>query len=454
MRSVLSKVSPASSGGGHLSIVLSEWDTTSPLIYPELTGLRLAPGLEATVEAWRLKDWLDITELRDGLRISSFHHAGTLTVPLSTGSHLSVQIQPKISAQTAATFVLYALGFDRQSIHSLAASAPLQNFGIIDLLAYLFLREVDRIIANGVSQEYQAQSEWLMRPRGRVLFSQLPKRAISSRMALPCRYDLRSSDTPLNRLVQSTLRAFEREIHNRSLRHNLRSRADFFLEMCSGCLFTNEAVRRAEETLDRRTMHYRGAVALSRFLLEGTSPGFTNGETLRCHGYLFSMNVLFEKFVARLCEDYAPAGYEVHAQKSKQEAFSYVQNPYGWQRPALRPDILIRHQGVPHVVLDTKYKLMDRERPSASDLYQLTLYSMSFGHGRPVPARLVYPTENRRPRETCLRFDGLGSRGEKGRVLIAGLPLEPIATALRNPDTGALVREVELLVREDTPAIW
>jgi 5-methylcytosine-specific restriction endonuclease McrBC regulatory subunit McrC len=67
------------------------------------------------------------------------------------------------------------------------------------------------------------------------------------------------------------------------------------------------------------------------------------------------------------------------------------------------------------LLLDAKYKpLGPKRRPTAADLYQLTLYSLAFGREQYVPARVVYPDTAMRDRaacaatvEACLEFQGI-----------------------------------------------
>src|SRR5207302_689891 len=101
------------------------------------------------------------------------------------------------------------------------------------------------------------------------------------------------------------------------------------------------------------------------------------------------MNFLFERFVIRLLSEYCPAGLRVEPQVSQGSAYRWRGNPHGWHRPRLRPDIVLydRATNGPSLILDAKYKpLGARQHPSPEDLYQLTLYSMSFGQRQYVPA--------------------------------------------------------------------
>jgi 5-methylcytosine-specific restriction enzyme subunit McrC len=189
---------------------------------------------------------------------------------------------------------------------------------------------------------------------------------------------------------------------------------------------------------DRRSGYYAPVVTLAEVIPEGTGAVFEQDEALPLPGFLFNMDRLFERFVARLCREHAPPGLRVETQESSSSAYLYRANPHRWLRPRLRPDLMVRDAGGRAVlVLDTKYKILAGIPPAPGDLYQLTLYSMSFGRGTFVPARIIFPCVGSVGEKPVLDFYGLRTQ-VLASISLVGLNLQACANALRHGDRPPL----------------
>ena len=89
--------------------------------------------------------------------------------------------------------------------------------------------------------------------------------------------------------------------------------------------------------------------------------------------FLFDMNNLFERFLGRLLEEFAPPEYEVICQRS----LGGYYNREGKQSTLLIPDYQLLQNGKCFILADAKYKLYEDNKISPTDLYQLTVYSMA-----------------------------------------------------------------------------
>ena len=163
------------------------------------------------------------------------------------------------------------------------------------------------------------------------------------------------------------------------------------------------------------------------------------------------MNLVFERFVSRLLSEFGPAAIRVETQVSQGAIYRWSENPHGWQRPRLRPDVVLYERATnrPALILDAKYKPFGPDRrPSPEDLYQLTLYSLSFGHQSHVPARIVFPDSTSRATgpATRIEFHGLSRSRAMASVGFFGLPLLPVTSALRQNDETYLRQIADTLI--------
>lgn len=105
---------------------------------------------------------------------------------------------------------------------------------------------------------------------------------------------------------------------------------------------------------------------------------------------LFDMNVLFEEYIARQAQAaFRAPGKQVVLQGPRRHLARSVTGGPAFQ---LQPDIVVREGGRPVLVIDTKWKKLDRrstrEGVSSADAYQMHAYATRYDVRQVV---LLYP---------------------------------------------------------------
>src|SRR5699024_1489747 len=110
---------------------------------------------------------------------------------------------------------------------------------------------------------------------------------------------------------------------------------------------------------------YAKALEIARLIILNYAPNISSGSE-RMLALLFDMNSLWEEYIlVQLKKDCFQTPYSVTGQQSK--GF--------WESSTLRPDILIKQNGSTQIILDTKWKQISGNRPSAEDLRQMYVYN-------------------------------------------------------------------------------
>ncbi|RQW80855.1 MAG: 2-keto-D-gluconate dehydrogenase, partial [Methylococcus sp.] len=145
--------------------------------------------------------------------------------------------------------------------------------------------------------------------------------------------------------------------------------------------------------LDRGMAHYDGALAWARLILADESP-LTGAGVHHAPSLLFPMEAVFEAFVAKHLARQLGQGFTLRTQASSLSLVRHLEQ--NWFR--LKPDLLVQASKVNHLVLDTKWKLIDGQQATSSDkygldqgdFYQLHAYGQNYldGQGDVV---LIYP---------------------------------------------------------------
>ena len=147
------------------------------------------------------------------------------------------------------------------------------------------------------------------------------------------------------------------------------------------------------EDLNRMQSRYAEVVQLARLFLQDQFLDARSGQH-QVFSLLFNMNQLFERFAAtRLRPEARKAGLRLIEQGPRR----YLgEDDTGKSRLLMRPDIsLINEHNKPEVILDAKWKLLNKgSTPLASlnpaDLYQVSAYASSY---RCRDIRLLLPEQ-------------------------------------------------------------
>jgi 5-methylcytosine-specific restriction enzyme subunit McrC len=423
------------------TIRLTEHENADQNSHPDL-AVSLTAQESALVESINATGRLEVIERKHGLQIKTNRYVGAIAI-----GPLSVQIRPKLGPEHLPTFLRYALNVRRHDTLR-DASVAIAELGFVDLIAMLFLDEVDALIQSGLRQEYRTRGSELISPKGRIQFGRIAVTPPNISLALPCRYDERTHDITLNRLLLATLNVLRGQVSDYGLAFDIHARSIMLAEMCATVVFDAILIDSARASLDRMSQYYERGVDLAELILRAMGVASMAQESVPMPGFLFDMAMLFESFVARLCREYAPRGMVVDAQVTKRGSYEFVANPYKWRLPGLRPDIVVRNAaGEPLRVVDTKYKVFGPGRPvGPADLYQLTLYSLGFDRNHSVPARIIYPGRGASGQDAVINFRGFGDSSKSSTVTVTALDLAACASALVRSDKEELTSIVAKLI--------
>ncbi len=366
-----------------------EWSTT----YPERFGAgAVLYGLDLTAADRELLATLEgssslrVTELRQGLQVSVGPHVGTVSL-----SGLRIVIVPKMQVKTLMRMVGYVFDLSDLWIGETSTPLPAADGGFVDLLGLSLLRSVERLVRGGLLPEYRNRVEDLASPRGRIDMRHAathPRRA-----TLRCTFDDLTADCLLNQVIAAGLRLASKVMDSPGLRLDLARAADRFFGDLRRIDLDARTLQAAGEGLDRRSSHYRTAVSLTALIFQGSRLGkHAEPGEMPLASFTLNMNTLFERFLTRHLREAAPADVEVSGQEVRSGIFSYLENPHGWQRPRIRPDLVFRRRGKEIAVGDAKYKNRHDHPPTASELYQLTIYGLSYRMPEPREVLLLYPS--------------------------------------------------------------
>ena len=363
------------------------------------TEVEVEPALIVTATA---------SELQAASRLLSWEHRGHRMIvkrrahrvgAARIGDHIFIA-PPTIPVRTflALVFTSYGLRPEQVPVVGLARDAPPDLFRAA--LGASLVSAADIVTRQHIHQAYERRIERLQLIRGRPRWTHEMARVRDG--SVMCEYQLKTTDTLLNRLVLVGL------LEARKLQPAgpLRRRAERQSFTWRGLAEPPAVVRRhdidaARALLSRQTAHYNGVLALTEALLFGTrTPGNEVADLVDLPVY--DLAVLFESLVARLATATAhQAGRKVRVQHTRKDAL--LDGDHNVYR-RIRPDVVVYDEEDPVAILDAKYKPRYTtggpvppvgNRVSLADAYQLFFYAERLRrlHGiqQSIPAYVVAP---------------------------------------------------------------
>lgn len=304
-----------------------------------------------------------------------------------------------------------------------------QKDTVLELLIRLFCKRLADGVRQGMPRQYLAHEEDLAALRGRLNVTRQFSRHAVAPHRLACRFDDLSHDIALNQVMRA---AITRLIGVSKAPDNLRRLRELSLAYADVSDVPVNALPWDRITLNRTNQRWQELLSFARLFLgdrhQQTSAGRGEG-----HALLFEMHVLFEKYVARMLRR-ALSGTDLRVASQGGHRNCLYEGQTG--RFRTRPDIIIRQQGRPVLIIDTKWKRMTpriddpKQGVSQTDVYQLMAYSQLY---RCPNVMLLYPHHN-------------------------GLGLDPVLQrfSIRAPDTNErlMVASIDLVQRKAMQTDW
>lgn len=338
--------------------------------------------------------WLRLTQRRGRRVVQVTSFVGVVRSP----DGFQIEVLPKVGkaigggANEARQLLIEMLRCLERFRHIETDSAKISaaRMPLLEVFIAEFLRNVERIVKNGLRSDYVSRQDNLFALRGKLLMASHLRQNLCRADRFFTEHDDFSIDRPENRLLHAALR---RALVLSASQANQKLARELQFALSDVPASTQPEIDFQRVRLGRGMGRYSNALAWARLIIDEESPLTGRGDH-RAPSLLFPMEAVFEAYVAKhLARQLAkPAILKTQA-RSHHLVRHLEQN---WFR--MKPDLLVRADSRDVLVLDTKWKLLDSSRAngtekyglSQSDFYQLNSYGQGYldGQGDVV---LIYP---------------------------------------------------------------
>jgi 5-methylcytosine-specific restriction enzyme subunit McrC len=248
---------------------------------------------------------------------------------------------------------------------------------------------------------------------------------------LPCRYFERHVDWRLNQVLRAGLDVAARMSEDRELQRRVHRLAEVFAEVERKPRLDTAEIDRAERGLTRLTAANAPALAIIRLLHDMLGVAFEpNGELSRMPGFLFDMNIFFQRLLSRFLHENLTTG-RIEDEWPIRKVFAYAAdaNPRRRSAPAPRPDYALFYGKTLRNFLDAKYRDIWEQNLPAEWLYQLSIYALA------SPAQvsvLLYASmaADAKDQRVDVRSPLFWSTKGSASVILRAVPLQQLANLL------------------------
>jgi 5-methylcytosine-specific restriction enzyme subunit McrC len=241
-------------------------------------------------------------------------------------------------------------------------SENLKSNNILEVFIQMFASNLLAELKKGIYKEYITMQDNLPVLKGKYLINENLKYNFTKNK-IYCEYDEFSPNNSLNQFFLYTIKYLQKFVKDKKL---LKQCELIFDEVEYKQIDINKLDRIPFSRLNQR---FKTSFEIAILLLKQSIPLFSQDK--KSFAFLFDMNVLFEKFIARIVKEL--------------DNNAKIQNQDNFNDLILKPDIILKNQ-----IIDTKYKkIKSIEDIKQSDKLQAFAYGVNYGVDNVM---LLYPT--------------------------------------------------------------
>ena len=241
------------------------------------------------------------------------------------------------------------------------ASCQNQKHSILEVFVQMFASNLLNELKKGIYKEYITQQDNLPVLKGKYLINENLKYNFTKNK-IYCEYDEFSPNNSLNQFFLYAIKYLQKFVKDKKL-----------LKQCE-LIFDEVEYKQIDiNKLDivhfnRLNSRFKTSFEIAILLLKQSIPLFSQDK--KSFAFLFDMNILFEKFIARIVKEL--------------DDNAKIQNQDNFNDLILKPDIILKNQ-----IIDTKYKkIKSIEDIKQSDKLQSFAYGVNYGVDNVM---LLYP---------------------------------------------------------------
>lgn len=255
------------------------------------------------------------------------------------------------------------------------ANLASDRMNLYEIFINMYISEVRDLVKKGLKSAYILQEDNLRYYKGKLIVSEHIKHNAAHKERFYVSYDEYRINRPENRLIKAALLKLQKLTDDNSNAKEIRQLLSYFELVETSVNYQKDF---SQVVIDRSTKAYENILQWSKIFLENKSfTTFSGDENARA--LLFPMEKVFEAYVAdNMRCIMRGTGWSVSTQDKGHYLFVAPKKQF-----LLRPDIVMKNEKLPPIILDTKWKRLINDVKknygiSQSDMYQMYAYGKKY----------------------------------------------------------------------------
>ncbi len=257
------------------------------------------------------------------------------------------------------------------------ANLKLKRNSILELYFLLYLEELESLIKKGLIKKYRQEHSQQKALKGALVFAEQIKHNLVHKERFFVRNQAYDREHQLHQILHEALLLIAQLDQGSQLKDRI---GRLLLDFPDLERLKVKAQHFERIPADRKHAPYERALEIAKLLLLNFRPDLKAGQQ-NMIALMFDMNQLWEEYIYRVLKRELKDDWIVEGQSRRRF----------WEKKQIRPDIVLRHRRRPEVyVIDTKWKLPEKLKPSDNDLKQMFAYNHYWDCTHSL---LLYPAE-------------------------------------------------------------
>lgn len=256
------------------------------------------------------------------------------------------------------------------------ANLRTESMNIYEIFINMYVQQVSELARRGLKSAYIRVEDNLNFYKGKLMASEHIKKNMIHKERFYVAYDEFNLNRPENRIIKATLLKLQK-LSNSSENVKIIRQLLTYFEMVEPSI--NHEKEFSKVVIDRNTKNYEDIMIWSKVFLTNRNFSTFSGDT-NARALLFPMEKVYEAFVAQhIAMIFGEYGWDV----STQDRGYYLFEEGKKNIFALRPDIVVKKSDGQIIIMDTKWKRLNRNSDanygiSQADMYQMFAYSKKY----------------------------------------------------------------------------
>jgi 5-methylcytosine-specific restriction enzyme subunit McrC len=261
------------------------------------------------------------------------------------------------------------------------SNLKMNKLSLLELYFSIFVRECEYLLHRGLVKKYRKEEGNLYSMKGSLQFSKNITNNLVHAERFYTKHTVYDKQHLLHQILIEAMYVIQ-TVSNSSIIQLAISKLLLNFPEQSRLKVTNSTFNGI--ALGRKTEPYKKAINIAKMILLNYHPDINKGGN-SVLALFFDMNLLWEKYVAKVLRTFLPDEYRMETQNKR----------LFWEckdvsDANIKPDILILKDNKVERILDTKWKLPYDSRPSDDDLKQMFSYNLIFNG---TESWLIYPND-------------------------------------------------------------